>query len=214
MAGPALRRFPRLLLITDRQVAGNDLEERILQAVAGGVDHLLVREKDLEAREFLSLVKRLSRLLANTPVGLLVSGHVEMALEWNLQGVHLPAWGMSVGQARHLLGTDCLLGRSCHTMKEGVMAFAQGADYVTLSPLFTTQSHPGTPPLGLERFAAMRRDIPGPVLALGGVNVGNAHLAMRAGADGLALIRGILDAEHVREKAFELHKIIDYSSGV
>lgn len=183
--------LPVLLLITDRTVC-SDLMGGVSHALQGGVRHILLREKSMAAGPLTLLAKKLLALTAAVGAHLLIHDRVDVALAIEASGVHLPETGMVTADARRLLG-EKLLGRSCHSVAEGCLALQEGADFVTLSPLFPSRSHPEVPALGIELFATMRAAIPGPVLALGGIDGSNAAQAMAVGAYGVALIRGILD---------------------
>ncbi|MBF0142431.1 MAG: thiamine phosphate synthase [Magnetococcales bacterium] len=185
--------MPRILLLTDRSTLPEP-GPVIAAALKGGGFHLCLREKGLEAGALLRLASELREILLSGGGTLLVHDRVDVALAIGADGVHLPGGGIPTAAARDLLGPELLLGRSCHHVEEAVLALAAGADYVTLSPIFATRSHPGAPHLGVERFREMRCAIPGPVLALGGIEASNAGLAAEAGADGVALIRGIFAA--------------------
>ncbi|MBF8272713.1 MAG: thiamine-phosphate synthase [Magnetococcales bacterium] len=200
--------IPRLLLITDRHVTP-DLLPVIVQAVLGGVDHVLLREKDLNDQQLAPLATRILQILAGTPARLLISGRPHLALAIGAAGVHLPQNSLSIAQTRAILGSDKMIGRSCHDALSAKQACAQGADYITLSPLFSTPSHPQTPPLGLKKFTEICRNLDRPVLALGGINADNIHLAMTAGASGVALIRGILDQENPRAHAEKISSLME-----
>ncbi|MBF0161915.1 MAG: thiamine phosphate synthase [Magnetococcales bacterium] len=186
--------LPRLLLITDRTLCA-DLPVTIAAALAGGVRHVLLREKGLPEASLLRLAQELQGVTAAQGAFLLIHERVDLALAIGAHGVHLPEHGLATAEARRLLAglPAALLGRSCHSVAGACQALQEGADFVTLSPLFATLSHPDAPPLGVNRFAAMRASIPGPVLALGGIHRENARTAMQTGAYGIALIRGVLD---------------------
>ncbi|MEO5339357.1 MAG: thiamine phosphate synthase [Magnetococcus sp. MYC-9] len=203
--------LPRLLLITGR-FPNVDLLQVVEQALAGGVRHLLLREKGLPLPELTALAMALRRLTMERGAWLLIHDHPELALAVGADGVHLSEQGPETGAVRHLLKPlvgGGLLGRSCHSVPAACHALAAGADYVTLSPLFPTLSHPGLPALGVERFAALRACIPGPVLALGGIHLANVDAALRAGADGVALIRGILENADPCQAAADLQVAMD-----
>ena len=146
------------------------------------------------------LAKKLLALTAASGAHLLIHDRVDVSLAIGASGAHLPETGMETADARRLLG-EKLLGKSCHSVLEGCRALQEGADFVTLSPLFPSRSHPEVPALGMEQFVAMRAAIPGPVLALGGINSDNAAQAATTGAYGVALIRGILDTENPEQAA-------------
>lgn len=179
--------WPRLLPIIDQAAA--PVAIGLLQA---GASHLLVRDKTLEARQLFDLVRALVAVAAPLGAWVLVSDRLDVALAAGAAGVQLPERGLPVAVARQLLGSERLLGRSCHDPQTARQALAAGADYVTLSPLFATRSHAEVEPLGVARFAAWRAEVPGPLLALGGITLANLPQALAAGADGAALIDGLL----------------------
>lgn len=192
--------LPRLLLITDSRVC-SDLLGGVAAALEGGVRHVLLREKTMAAGPLTLLARKLLALTTSKGAHLLVHDRVDVALAIQAAGVHLPESGMATKDVRRLLGDQKILGRSCHSVDSACQALREGADFVTLSPLFATRSHPQKTPLGLLRFSIMREKIPGMVLALGGINPDNVAETMRCGADGVALIRGILDAKNPRQAA-------------
>ncbi|MBF0262302.1 MAG: thiamine phosphate synthase [Magnetococcales bacterium] len=184
---------PRLLLITDSPVPP-DLDRIIPHALTGGGFDLLLRDKTSTDAQLEPQARRVLATLHAAGGRLLLHDRLEMALRIDADGLHLPEHGMKTALARSFLGADRLLGRSCHSVESAQKHLLDGGDYVTLSPVFVTMSHPDATPLGLELFARMRAAIPGPVLALGGIEVENARSVWRAGAAGLALIRGVFQA--------------------
>ncbi len=194
---------PRLLLITDPAL-GTGLIPALTAALAGGARHVLVRDKGRAGRELASWAAGLLPVIRSHGGFPLLHGQVDLALELDAAGVHLPESGLDTTSARRRLGEGRLLGRSCHEVATARAALAAGADYVTLSPVFPTRSHPGAEPLGLERFARMAGEISGPVLALGGIDGNNAGAAIAHGAAGVALIRGILAAAEVEKTTRDL----------
>lgn len=198
---------PRLLLITNRKIC-LDLEASLAAALAGGVRHILLREKDLPTDQLISLARRIRQ--QTDPVGafLLISERIDVALCVKAAGVHLPQAAISTQSAKEALGPEMLVGRSCHDAESAQKAQAVGVDYLTLSPLFATCTHPGKKPIGLDQFAKIRKNVQGPVLALGGIGLHNVRDALATGADGVALIRGILDQHNPRNAAEDMLRIM------
>jgi thiamine-phosphate pyrophosphorylase len=105
--------------------------------------------------------------------------------------------GFSVAEARRLIGPDRWVGVSAHNLEEAQRAAAERADYITLSPIFTPVSKPGHgPPLGLEALQQVARAVPIPVIALGGITPVNARSCLEAGAAGVAVLGGLMEAPH------------------
>jgi 8-oxo-dGTP diphosphatase len=83
-----------------------------------------------------------------------------------------------------------LVGASCHDAGELAQAQALGADFVVLGPVLPTPTHPGAAGLGWSRFAALLKDCPLPVYALGGLQPAELEAAWRHGAHGISMMRG------------------------
>ena len=123
-----------------------------------------------------------------------MNGDPELAEALGADGVHLGKGTVSVSTLR-AEGYSGLIGYSAHSGVEAADAFAQGADFVTLSPVFPTNSKFSSGPvLGLDAFERELTVAGGPVYALGGVGAANASACVERGAHGVALIGAILGA--------------------
>ena len=182
-----------LLVITDRHQARHSVETIAAAVGCGGGRWLLLRDKDLAREERRDLALRLAKIAAEHGVALSVSTDVELAAEVGV-GVHLQA-AAAVAPARSRLGSAAIIGVSAHGLDDVVAAAAAQADYVTLSPIFLTDSKPGYgPALGTAALrAAAECDIP--VLALGGVTAETAAACLAAGARGVAVMGEIMRAD-------------------
>jgi thiamine-phosphate pyrophosphorylase len=182
-----------LLVITDRHQARHPLEAIATAVGRGGGRWLLFRDKDLPARERRDLAVRLARIAAESGVALSISTDVELAAAVGAAGVHLQA-SDDVARAREQLG-DIIVGVSAHSLTDVASAAAAGADYVTLSPIFATESKPGYgPALGTEGLrAAATHAIP--VLALAGLTAATAPACLAAGARGIAVMGEVMRAD-------------------
>jgi thiamine-phosphate pyrophosphorylase len=183
---------PPVLVISDRRQARQPLAQVAKAVFAAGGRWLLVREKDLTPEDRLALVRQI--LVIARPYGatVLVSGDVAAARAAG--GVHLPDGG-DIPAARAALGAGALIGASAHD-KAGALAAAEaGADYVTLSPIFTSISKLGYgPALGLAALRAAAARMPVPVLALGGVTAETVSDCLGAGAAGVAVMGAVMGA--------------------
>jgi len=185
---------PPLLVISDRTACRGDVVDAMVAAFHGGARWALLREKDLSPGVVRELARRL--VVAAEPFGatVLISGEAEIAREVGAAGVHLPQ-GRSVALAREALGDDALIGVSAHSPAEAQTAAAAGADYATLSPIFPTGSKPGYgPALGLAELSRVARAVAMPLVALAGIDAGNARGCIEAGAAGIAVMGGVMRA--------------------
>ena len=185
---------PGLHLITDRALVA-DLPARALSALRGlrpRTAAVQLREKDLGGRALLGLARALRRACDEAGQLLIVNDRIDVALAAGADGVHLPSAGIPVAEARHLLGPEAIIGRSCHSRAEVEAALAGGASYATFSPIYDTPSkREYGAPLGVEALreaAALGL----PLVALGGIDAGRAREVRAAGAAGVAAIRAWL----------------------
>lgn len=168
----------------DRHLALDSL--RRLVAIHDGLVQLRQPALDPAAlRSLLESAATLSREIRRRIIVNAPAGHPGISA---FGGCHLASHQLMEYRQRPV-GGDQLLGASCHTREELEMAVALGADYVTLSPVQETASHPGAIPLGWQRFAEMIRGLSVPVYALGGLQPGDLPRARAAGARGVAGIR-------------------------
>jgi len=187
----------RLYLVTDRDLAGGrPLAEVVERAVRGGATAVQLREKSLGAGRFLAEVGELKRSLAGTGVPLFVNDRVDVALAAGADGVHVGQDDLPAAEARRLVGPGVLLGVSVATPEEARRALADGADYVSVSPVFLTPTKPDAEvAVGLEGVARIRKAVPdAAVLAIGGIDARNARAVVAAGADGVAVVSAIMAA--------------------
>jgi thiamine-phosphate pyrophosphorylase len=183
---------PPLLVITDRRQARMPLEAVAAALFAGGCRWLSLREKDLPPAERLALLRRLVALGKDSGAVVTVHDDLDAAEAARADGVHLPAGG-SVRAARMRLGAAALIGQSVHGDEAMRRAVEEGADYVTLSPIFATASKPDYgPALGIN---ALRKRHSLSVIALGGVEPENIAACLAAGAAGAAVMGGAMRAQ-------------------
>ena len=204
---PALP-LPCLALITDRRVCGGTerLEWAVEAAVAGGVQLVQLREKDLPGGPLLALAERLRRCTQGQAL-LFVNERVDVALACGADGVHLGEEGLGVAEARRAAqGRVLLIGRSVHHVAGARQAAEAGADLLQVGPIYATASHPGVAPQGVGLVSEVAASVGVPVLGVGGVTPENAAEVMAAGAGGVAVIRGVLAAPSPHRAAQQLRE--------
>jgi thiamine-phosphate diphosphorylase len=183
--------LPRLHAITDERIARRpDLDQLTgLFAQAGEGLAVHARGRSLAGLELYDLAVRLS---AHPPVRLFVNDRLDVALAARAAGVQLTSDSLPPAAARRL-DADWWIGRSVHSLEEARSARAEGADYLLAGPVFETASHPGMPPMGVERLEEIVQ-LGSPVLAIGGVTPERVEVLKEAGVYGMAAIRALWDA--------------------
>ena len=183
-----------LYLITDPDAPGGvvDVTRRALEAGPPGRVAVQLRAKERSEAERERLGTELRRVTAALGAPLLVNGDPALAKRIGADGVHLPERSTSVSSARAIAGAGAIVGVSRHDLAGVQTAAAEGASFAIVGP-FAETPHKGAA-LGSEAFGRIAVAAGLPVLAVGGVDANNAHLAVRAGAAGVAVIRAVYRA--------------------
>jgi thiamine-phosphate pyrophosphorylase len=185
--------LPPVYLITDRKIATPDLICALEGALKGGLRMIQLREKDLPLPELKQLAEKTLKLTRFYGAKLLLNGRVDLAADIGADGVQLGIHSCGVDVARRILGERALIGYSAHSIHEIESASAQGADFVTFSPIYYTASKAQYgPPQGLQALRDICHTSPLPVYALGGINANRVGDVLDAGACGVAIISAVL----------------------
>ncbi|MGE4441400.1 MAG: thiamine phosphate synthase [Desulfomicrobium sp.] len=199
-----------LYLVTDRGLSlGRSTVDIVRAAVAGGVTCVQLREKECPTRQFVAEARAVREVLAGTGIPLIINDRIDVALAVGADGVHLGQTDMRIADARRVVGSSMFIGISAECVQDAVRAEAEGADYVGISPVFSTPTKTDTAPaLGLDGVAAIRAAVSLPLVGIGGVKPENAAEILRSGCDGIAVVSAIVSAPDPRQAAAELKAII------
>lgn len=176
--------LPHEYAITDAESRGlPQMLARIEARLAAGLKLIQVRDRGLAARA--AFVGNVVQLAHAHGARVLVSGGPALG-----DGLHLTAAQLMQADARP---AGALAAASCHNVEELQRAMALGFDFAILGPVKATASHPGARPIGWDGFARVARGASIPVYAIGGLRRADLESAWRAGAHGVAMIRGAWD---------------------
>ena len=199
-----------LYLVTDRDLCGGrPLQEVVMAAVAGGAAWVQLREKNLSTRAFVEEAAAVKALLAPHKVPLIINDRLDVALAVGADGVHVGQDDMPYPLARAILGEKMIIGLSVETWEDVEAAEKWDVDYLGVSPVFATPTKTDTKgSWGLEGITRIRSFSRHPLVAIGGLNATNTGAAVRAGADGIAVVSAICAAPDPFAAARELCRII------
>jgi hydroxymethylpyrimidine kinase/phosphomethylpyrimidine kinase/thiamine-phosphate diphosphorylase len=177
-----------LYLITDH---GGRLTERVAEALPHA-NVLQFRSKDHTPAEKVRLGRELRALCRRSGTLFIVNDNPHLALELDADGVHLGQEDSDPAEARGILGQDKLIGISTHTPEEALAAEAAGADYIGFGAMFPTESKKISHLAGAKLLAETRGKVGIPIVAIGGIERGNAATVIDAGADAIAVISAVM----------------------
>ncbi|MCH8744412.1 MAG: thiamine phosphate synthase [Chloroflexi bacterium] len=195
---------PCLCLVTDRSLCdGTTFLKRISAAVAGGVDLVQLREKDLPGGKLLNLANRIRDIIGGSAL-LVINERVDVAVAVGADAVQLGEVGLPTAAARKMLGEDVLIGRSVHSLAGATQASAAGADFLLVGTMFASRSHPVEEPAGPGLLRGIASQSQLPLIGIGGIDATNAGEVMDAGAQGVAVIRSILASDDPKSAAQQI----------
>lgn len=186
----------RLYLCVDARKTQGDLPEFLDAVLAAGVDIVQLREKGLEAREELELLKVFAGACRRHNKLLAANDRADIALAAGADVLHLGQDDLPVPIARRILGYGPLIGRSSHDPGQADLAADEpGVDYFCAGPIWATPTKPGRPGTGrslIEHVAEQKHERPW--FAIGGISLENLDEVLAAGASRVVVVRAITDA--------------------
>lgn len=200
--------FTGLYAITDAGFKGERLATQVERAIAGGARVIQYRDKGnnpdqrhREASEVLSICK-------SHGVPLLINDDVELANAIGADGVHIGREDATLENARAQLGNTAIVGVSCYNRLElALAAHRAGADYVAFGRFFSSESKPAAVQANLDLLLEARAKLDCPLVAIGGITEQNGRPLIEAGADMLAVIRGVFAAPDVTAAAHSISRL-------
>jgi thiamine-phosphate pyrophosphorylase len=169
----------------------------VAAAVAVGVRVVQYRQKQGLTFDLVAEARQLRRLCRH--IRFLVNDRVDLALEVGADGVHLSQEDLPYPEARRILGPEKIIGVTVHNVAEALAAEAEGADYLGVSPIFSTVTKADAgAPTGVKLLAEIRRRVFLPLVAIGGITLANAPEVIGAGADAVCAIAAVVTEADVR----------------
>lgn len=202
-----IKRLSGLYLILDTGLLGDRSHIEVArQAIRGGARAIQLHDKLLRKRELLDVSRGLRKLCSESDVLFFINDHLDLVLASDADGVHLGQDDMPVREARRLLPVAKIIGVSVASVEEAKAAQSEGADYISVGPLYPSPSREPGKVLGLERLREVRKQTALPVVGVGGINKENADKVRAAGADAVAVMSAVLGVENVEEACRQISK--------
>jgi thiamine-phosphate pyrophosphorylase len=199
----------RLYLVCGSLDDASALPDLLRGAVAGGVDIVQLRDKELSDDELVAVANAARALSERLGALLIVNDRPDVALEARADGVHVGQEDIPVARVREIVGEDMLIGLSTHATREIDAVDPELVDYIGVGPVHETPTKPGRPAVGLELVRYAAAHAPVPFFAIGGLSAENLGEVLDAGATRVCMLRAISDAESPEAAARGLRAQID-----
>ena len=194
-----------LYAVTDRAwLHGETLAAQVEKALRGGASFVQLREKELDQARFLQEARELKALCEKYKVPFVINDNVDIALAVDADGVHVGQSDMEAAKAREKLGPDKIIGVSCKTVEQALLAQAQGADYLGVGAMFPTGTKTDATAVSFEALRDICRAVRIPVVAIGGICAENLRQLQGSGIAGIAVVSAIFAKADIEAAARSL----------
>jgi thiamine-phosphate pyrophosphorylase len=167
------------------------------EMIEGGVDLIQLRAKEYPPAEIAKIAAGLRSITRGNGIPLIINDHPEIARDIEADGVHVGQDDQSIAETRTVVGPDCVVGKSTHSLDQAIRAFYEGADYIGFGPIFATPTKPDYQPIGLEEIHQVQEAVRIPIFCIGGLKLDNLAEVIEAGARRAVIVSGLLQAENV-----------------
>ena len=195
------------LVTDDGCLQGRALIDCVREALEGGVTLVQYRAKTASSAEMYAEALQLKALCDSFNVPLIINDRLDIAMAVGAAGVHLGQDDLPCAAARRILGEDYIIGVSAHNPAEAKAALQSGADYLGCGAVFGTATKADVQKLGTDGLAAICKAKGLPVVGIGGVTADNYREVRAAGADGAAIVSGILAQPDIRATVEAIAKV-------
>jgi thiamine-phosphate pyrophosphorylase len=204
---PAMKKPPSfnisgLYAITPNEYSTSLLCKQVEAAIQGGAKLVQYRNKVADAYLRLRQSTALLALCRSRQVPFIINDHLDLCAEIDADGLHIGSEDWDLSAARRLLGDDKIIGSSCYNRLDlAIKAEQAGASYVAFGACFPSQTKPDAIHAPLNLFAEAKHKISIPLVAIGGINLENAPQIITAGADAIAVVGALFDADNMVESS-------------
>ena len=187
-----------LYAITPDMADTDLLLQKVEAALQGGINLLQYRNKTANHKLQTQQARAILPLCRQYNVPLIINDSVKLCLTLDADGVHLGADDGNLAEVRERIGKDKILGASCYNRFDLALAAQKaGASYVAFGACFASQTKPNAPIASLELFTRAKTELIISTVAIGGITLHNAPQVLQAGANSIAVIHAIFNADDI-----------------
>jgi thiamine-phosphate pyrophosphorylase len=211
-----MKKIGRFHVLTDTHLQTSFSHFELAElAIAGGADAIQFRQKSGSSKEMIKVAGQLKDLCQKSGVTFIVNDRLDWTLAIQSEGIHLGQEDFPIPLARKILGEKVLIGGSAGTLEEARKCLLEGADYIGFGPVFPTSSKADAAPAGgLDLLERAVKEIPLPIIAIGGLTLENIPRVMQTGVYGVAVISAVCCQKDPRKAARNLRKVLESSRHV
>ncbi len=196
-----------LYLCTDRDLMSSaTIEENVELAIKGGCTVIQLREKNCSSKEFYDLAVNVKKITDKYNVPLIINDRVDIAMAVDAAGVHIGQSDLPADVVRRIIGDDKIIGVSTAKLEEALKAVKDGADYLGVGAMYSTDTKTDARPVTMEELKEIRKNVDIPIVVIGGINMNTLGNFKNMGIDGLAVVSAIVAQPDVEKAAKDMYE--------
>lgn len=196
-----------LYLCTDRDLMSSaTIEENVKLAIKGGCTVIQLREKNCSSKEFYDLAVSVKKITDKYNVPLIINDRVDIAMAVDAAGVHIGQSDLPTDVVRRIIGDDKIIGVSTAKLDEALKAVKDGADYLGVGAMYSTDTKTDARPVTMEELKEIRKNVDIPIVVIGGINMNTLGNFKNMGIDGLAVVSAIVAQPDVEKAAKDMYE--------
>ena len=196
-----------LYLCTDRDLMSSATsEENVELAIKGGCTVIQLREKNCSSKEFYDLAVSVKKITDKYNVPLIINDRVDIAMAVDAAGVHIGQSDLPADVVRRIIGDDKIIGVSTAKLDEALKAVKDGADYLGVCAIYSTDTKTDARPVTMEELKEIRKNVDIPIVVIGGINMNTLGNFKNMGIDGLAVVSAIVAQPDVEKAAKDMYE--------
>jgi thiamine-phosphate pyrophosphorylase len=196
-----------LYLCTDRDLMSSaTIEENVELAIKGGCTVIQLREKNCSSKEFYDLAVSVKKITDKYNVPLIINDRVDIAMAVDAAGVHIGQSDLPADVVRRIIGDDKIIGVSTAKLEEALKAVKDGADYLGVGAMYSTDTKTDARPVTMEELKEIRKNVDIPIVVIGGINMNTLGNFKNMGIDGLAVVSAIVAQPDVEKAAKDMYE--------
>lgn len=198
-----------LYLVTDREIMSTKkLETVVEEAILGGCTVVQLREKNCSSLDFFEMAVKIKDITDKYQIPLIINDRIDIALAVEAAGVHIGQSDIPTRIARKLIGDNKILGVSASNFEEAMRAYKDGANYLGVGAMFTTDTKKDARLTSMDVLAQIRKHIPLPIVVIGGINKTTISNFKGIGINGFAVASAIISQPDIKAATQNLNSEI------
>ncbi len=202
----------RLYIILDKSLIGRKSEVHLAsRVIEGGATAIQLRDKFSDDQRLIKIGTKLREITRKNKVGFIINDRVDIALAVDADGVHLGQEDLPLKFARRLIGKR-IIGISTHSLAQAKRAEKEGADYLSVGPIFRTSSKPELVPVGTAIISRIKKEVNLPLVAIGGIKLDNIKKVIARNPEGIAIASAVLKSKKIENSTLIIAKLLNAKS--